>query len=242
MIIKSLDNFAAPYKAILFDLDDTLVDFRQAERQSLALVFEAFFEKYISKAEFDAAYHGINKSLWSAFEQGQLPLGVIGKNRFEMISQQLGAQIHIDDIAEYHETKLGELSDWLPGAEEAILRLHQHYKIGIVTNGFTRVQRLKYKKLCVGEWCKSYIISEEVGSFKPDKAIFMTALNEIKESPKDVLMVGDSINSDFKGALNAGLDFCWVNVDSKEHPEGLPIPKYVVRSVTELLVLLGSFN
>ena len=102
------------------------------------------------------------------------------------------------------------------------------------------MQRIKYKKLCISDWCKSYVISEEVGSFKPDKAIFMTALDEIKENSKDVLMVGDSINSDFKGALNAGLDFCWVNVEDKENPKGLPTPKYVVRSVTGLLALLGD--
>ncbi len=100
-------NLPLPYKALLFDLDDTLVDFTQAERQSLDLVFKSFFKKYTPKAEFESAYQAINKSLWSAFEEGKIPLGCIGTRRFEVLAQQLSAQIDIHHIAEFFETKLG---------------------------------------------------------------------------------------------------------------------------------------
>jgi FMN phosphatase YigB (HAD superfamily) len=82
------------------------------------------------------------------------------------------------------------------------------------------------------------IISEQAGMSKPDPRIFKLASERLGVEASKTLMVGDSLTSDFRGALNAGMDFCWVNPAKKPLPEGWPTPKFIVERVAELPALL----
>lgn len=227
------------YKAIFFDLDDTLVDFKRAEHESLHLVYKEFYKEIVDECSFSSLFHSINKQLWEEFEQGKGQLSCIGQKRFEILSKQISVSVDTIGVADFYEHNLAQKSTWLPGAEETIKKLKSDYVISIVTNGFSRVQRNKHRILSMEDWCESYIVSEEVGAFKPNKKIFDIALNSVNLSPHQVLMVGDSITSDYKGALNATIDFCWVNKLDNTVSETLPPPKYIIKSVEELIHLLN---
>ncbi len=229
---------ASRYKAIFFDLDDTLLDFKSAEHQSLCLIYEKFYKEIVPEDEFMLRFYTINKKLWSDFEEEKVPLSYIGKGRFQELSDQISAKINTNEVSDLYEFNLAHLCTWIPGAQETILTLKNNYTISIVTNGFARVQRHKYELFSIEDWCHSYIISEEVGTFKPRKQIFDIALTKVQLMPQEVLMVGDSITGDYNGALNAGIDFCWVNCSEARMPDNLPQPKYVVKSVEELPDLL----
>lgn len=223
------------YEGIIFDLDQTLIDFENAEKVSLDLLYEAFFSKHCNKDNFLSMFHEINRDIWRKFEKGLVKVGEIGKRRFELISELLSTDLNIEEIASFYETSLGMKADWFPGAEETIIRLSDMFDLAVVTNGFSSVQSIKYKNLSLGKWFKSYIVSEDVGCFKPEKKIFQLALQKMNKEKHKILVVGDSLSSDYKGALAAGIDFCWVNIEGKELPEGMARPKYIVSSVTELI-------
>lgn len=226
------------YKTLLFDLDETLVDFHHAEKQSLELVHKKFYETTTPHETFRGHFHRINQQLWTDVEKGTFPLAQISMGRFELLSAELSLNLNHAEVAEYYEVQLGETSSWLPEVEPFVRSLTSRYKVGVITNGLTLVQKIKHQKFSIHEWAHAYVISEEVGISKPNKEIFTMALDQMGSHKDHTLMVGDSLTSDYQGALNTGLDFCWVNFHNKNLPDHLPLPQYVVKSVVELGELL----
>jgi putative hydrolase of the HAD superfamily len=109
----------------------------------------------------------------------------------------------------------------LEGAVSVIAALSQRYRIAILTNGLQDVQRPRLAASALKSLIpvRDLIISEEVGAAKPDAAIFEIALQRLGSPPKSaVLMIGDSLSSDMRGAANAGLDGCWYNPQAAPRP------------------------
>ena len=232
-------NQPLPYKALLFDLDDTLVDFKASETSALDLVYKNFYQKFAEKETFTTNFHAINQGLWESVEKLHLPIAHVGLKRFQVLTTELSANVDPHHVASFYEDKLGTVS-WLPGAQEAISSLKLHYKLGIITNGFARIQRIKHQSLSLGKWFNSFVISEEVTTAKPHKEIFNIALKEMDALHSDALMIGDSLNSDYQGSINAGIDFCWINAKGSPLPHHFPEPKFTLSSVGELPLVLGA--
>jgi len=223
------------YKAILFDLDDTLVDFKTAESKSLQLTYEEFYQDLTPETDFRDLFHTINKSLWKSAEAGNLDTKHIRTLRFEEVNKAFPSKSSPETIAQFYLDKLAETSEWIEGAEKAIQALSKSHKLGIITNGFSCVQRKKYTLHCMHNWIPLLVISEEVGCAKPDKRIFHWALEKMGCTPDEVLMVGDSLSSDFEGAMASGIDFCWINPQKHSLPPSLKEPKFKVQSVLAIL-------
>ena len=80
----------------------------------------------------------------------------------------------------------------------------------------------------------SIYTSEKVGATKPNKQIFLAALKDLGvENTEKVLVIGDRLQSDIKGGINAGLDTCWVNFDNQINNTGIK-PKFTVQDYTQL--------
>ncbi len=221
------------YKALIFDLDDTLLDFTLSEENSLNKLHAAFFSEF-TLSHFKKTYHEINQNLWSLVPLQKIAPSELKIKRFDLLLSLLKLPHSSCRVAEHYEEALGKEVFWMPDAEEAILKFKQSHSIGIVTNGLTSVQEAKYKASGLENICKSFIISEKVGLSKPNKAIFDLALEELQVKPHEALMVGDSLESDFVGAINASLDFCWINPKKSALPSHLPQPRYEASSLKDL--------
>ncbi|KAM0414557.1 hypothetical protein ACHAPT_013600 [Fusarium lateritium] len=93
-----------------------------------------------------------------------------------------------------------------PRSVETLIRLREHgYRIAIITNGQIEDQREKAEAIGILYLVDRLITSEEVGYRKPDSRIFQYAIRQLGASPHTTCMVGDSIDSDIKGALDAHL-------------------------------------
>jgi 2-haloacid dehalogenase len=160
--------------------------------------------------------------------------------RFQLLSEALGVNLEAERVAAFYENQLGTTASWLPGTAEALSLLERRYKLGIVTNGLTNIQKAKYQHLSLGKWFKSFVISEEVATSKPQKEIFNIALTQLEIAPAHTLMAGDSLTSDYLGSLNAGMDFCWINARGLPLPSHLPVPRFTLQSVAELPALLSG--
>lgn len=226
------------YKAILFDLDNTLLDFTASETASLQTVYQIFFKDYIVINEFKEHYHAINKNLWKLLEQGKYTTEQIKNDRFKLLAEKLQIDVNYSAIADAYEEGLGNFVNWYPQAKETLFSLKQNFDLGVITNGLTSVQEKKYFRLGFDKLCSCYLISETVGFAKPNKAIFDFALNKLNLKAHEALMVGDSLSSDYAGALNANIDFCWINpLESALFPH-LPQPRYILKYVSQLLQML----
>lgn len=226
------------YKAILFDLDNTLLDFTASETVSLHAVHQQFFKEHVVIDDFKQHYQEINKGLWKLVESGSCTTEQIKIERFKRLTEKLQINIDYSAIADIYEESLGDSADWYPQAKETLFLLKQKFELGIITNGLTSVQEKKYYRLGFDQLCACCLISESVGIAKPNKAIFELALNELGLNAHEALMVGDSLSSDYAGALNANIDFCWINLHNSPLPTNLPEPKYIVKNVLQLSQLL----
>lgn len=232
------------YEIILFDLDDTLLDFGQSERESLKRIHAEFYSQ-LDFPIFEESFMNINRALWSRVgtQADSLTPSEIRLRRFIEFNQKYN--IHHDhiSIADNYEKHLGETADWLPGVKEAVENLHKKdYLLGIVTNGLVSVQYKKHERHELAKWFQSFVVSDKVNITKPHKGIFELALTELKVLDlTKVLMVGDSLQADGHGAKNAGIDFCLVGQGSPEEihrAHGIPV-RYSIPSVCELPQILG---
>lgn len=227
------------YLTLLFDLDDTLVDFQQSEHASLAQLHQDHFVAHLPITTFFQAYHTVNKDLWQHVSRQKLSAKELKQLRFKLLLEFLNITHDAELLARQYEELLVAHTQWFAGCEALLKKLHSFYKIGIITNGLTQVQENKIVRLCLNNYCQSILISETLGIAKPDRRIFDKALTELNAKAESTLMIGDSLESDYQGALNAGIDFCWINAKKTEFSQDLK-PLFIIQHITELESLLLS--
>ena len=224
------------YKAIFFDADDTLFDYPRAERAALLSCLGEF--RIAAEPEaFIAAYRRHNHDVWREFERGETDQATLRVERFRRLAVELGLPgLPLEKIGAFYLEALAGQSQLLPGALDLVRELAMKYPLALVTNGIAAVQNRRFAASPITPHFRAIVISEEVGTAKPDPRIFRPALEAIGVEAADVLFVGDSVTSDMAGARNAGMDFCWLN------PKGLPCPAgnapvYIITAISEFPAL-----
>ena len=224
------------YQWILFDADDTLFHFDAFS--GLQRMFAGFGVDF-TKPDYHA-YQEINKPLWVDYQNGNLTAQQVQRQRFDHWADKL--HVSSQDLNSAFLAAMAEICTPLDGAVALLGALKDKAKLGIITNGFTELQRARLARTGLGNHFDVLVISEEVGVAKPHRGIFEHALSMMGQPARsDVLMVGDNPDSDILGGLNAGLDTCWLNVDNRLPPEGI-MPHYQVASLRELECLLFGGN
>ncbi len=228
------------YTTVLFDADDTLLDFHKAERTALQQVL-LFFGVTPTEEMMDR-YSEINAGLWHAFERGEVTKEDIKNERYRRLFAEYGVGQGLDTrkVNDRYLEYLSEGGFLLPGAEKLCRALKKAgFRLYIITNGVPHTQQQRLTRSGLLPLISGVFVSEAVGAQKPFKPFFDHVLAKIAEpDPKRVLVVGDSLGSDIQGAVNAGLDCVWFNPKRQANDRGLPVTKEV-RSFAELAVWLG---
>lgn len=239
------------YQIILFDLDDTLIDFTASEVISLQKIYAQFYQTISSYTDFVVLYKEINNELWKRVGAKELSLMPrdVRHLRFKQLNEQLYCSISAQEVADAYEHHLGEHAEWIPDVKKAIEFLHQKgHVLGIITNGLSDSQGKKRQRLGLYHWFDCFIVSDEVGIAKPNKEIFHIALEEIASkydvpahtyNKDSILMVGDSIISDGHGAMNFGISYCHINNHASEIIHRETTITYHINSVAALPSCIG---
>lgn len=223
------------YDILLFDLDNTLFDFDHSEKFALLSTAKQFglsddFDR------FESIYHEVNKPLWKSLEQGVITSDYIKEHRFSGVVEKMGISVDPLIMSQYYMDILSESVELIPYAEDVCKTLKKDYRLVALTNGLKLVQEGRIKRSGLLEHFEAIIISEDVGVSKPDSKIFDLALEKIGHTDKKtVLMIGDSLKADIKGAYDAGIDAFWVNIRGQESPD----EPYYIREVRKLEQLLN---
>lgn len=233
--LKPLDK----YKWIFFDADNTLFQFN--DFNALTILFSQYNVNF-TKEDFEA-YQKINKPLWVEYQNGNITALELQNSRFKLWAEKLKVST---EILNNHFLKImAETCPPLEGAESLLHSLKKaNVKIGIITNGFIALhqKRLEFTRFSV--YIDLLVVSEAAGIAKPDRRIFDYAINQIDNPPESnqILMVGDTAESDILGGINAKWDTCWLNTDKKPISQHIT-PTYQVSSLMELEnFLLGHQN
>lgn len=223
----------AKYYCILFDADNTLLDFDAAESKALA---ETLVQYHIEPSnETVHKYRKINESLWRQLEKGQIRREKLVNERFTRFLKEIGASGNGAEMNRYYLNQLSSHPDLMAGNVLDVLHeLAEVATMAIVTNGFDRVQSRRVKESGIAAYMEDVFVSERLDSEKPNRKIFDTALRTLGvENREHVLVVGDSLTSDIQGGINAGLDTCWLNRDHAENP-GQVNPTYEIDQLEQL--------
>lgn len=217
---------------IFFDLDHTLWDF---DRNS-ALAFDRIFKDNFPEMDslrFVEKYIPANQACWKLYQNDAITLAELRYNRLRFSFDALDyvvsdAEIH--QIADLYIEFLTDNNYLLDGAIEILEYLKPNYNLHIITNGFALIQDKKINNAALSGYFQTITNSDLAGVKKPNSTIFDYAIRWAKTAKENSVMIGDCLDADVYGALNAGLDAIFFN-DKK-----IPTPVNV-KQINHLLEL-----
>ena len=223
---------------LFLDLDDTILDFHQAERVAIAKTLRDFgiepTEKVLGR------YHAINKWHWEQLELGNLTRPQVLTGRFRMLFDELGVDADPEAVTARYAQNLAIGHWFLPGAEEAVEALSKKYRLFLASNGTASVQKGRMTSANLYRFFEQVFVSQEIGHNKPSRAYFDICFSRIPDfDPEKAMIVGDSLTSDMRGGNNAGIRTCWVNPCHAPRNSEIHID-YEIEALAQLPALLES--
>ena len=225
-------------RAILWDVDGTLLDFLAAEKAAVQRLFGEF-GLGVCTDEMAARYSTINDGYWKRLERGEITKQEVLTGRFREFFTELGLEA---DLAEAFNAKfqlaLGDTVVYRDDSLTIVKALRGKVKQYVVSNGTVVAQTKKLSHSGLGAWMDGVFLSEELGAEKPSPAFFRQVFAALSDLDKeDMLIVGDSLTSDMKGGLAAGIPTCWYNPFHHPRPADMAID-YEIEDLHQVLKLL----
>ncbi len=221
------------FDVLIFDLDNTLIDFSHSETIALPIALEKFGIKCLE--DDIKVYQKISRECWVNMEKGLFTKERCVVLRFERFLEHLG--IEGVDAKYLNQQYLDALSTAVPlmeGTEEVLENVKGDYVLVMMTNGVKWVQESKVAKSGLDKFFEHIIISDDAGYNKPDIRIYEYMEKLIGKFDKDrMLMIGDSVGSDIEGGLNYGIKTCFFN------PKGLDCEYEIDYEVNKMIDILG---
>jgi len=221
------------YEWLLFDVDNTLLDFTKASKESLYKTFED--HDMTLTEEIYKIYKTENAKVWISFENKEIDTAQLKKIRFAGFFDVMGIQdLDPFDFNTAYVENLVAVSEVYEGANELIKKLSSQYKVSIITNGLKEAQRPRLERVGMINMYDSIVVSDEIGVAKPDVKFFEHTYTTIPNPPEKskILVIGDNLMSDILGGQNFGVDTCWIN-HKKENTSSI-IPTYSIGSVFDI--------
>lgn len=226
-----------PYKAILFDLDNTLLNYSLSELKSMQETVAAhglIHRESFSWETFWTLFCQANFAYWSDRRKAGYSIHQVLEYSFRDTLNSL-AWNHSDakTLAQLYWSTFCATCEFEDHAREILTRLHGKYQLAIISNGIGEAQRSRLAAGGVMHLFDALIVSDEVGYWKPEKEIFDETLKRLHLHPEEALFIGDSLHDDYGGAVNAGIDFCYYNRNGNSVDRDIR-PKFVIDSLLRL--------
>lgn len=223
----------------LFDLDDTLLDFKASEALSFTRTLHALGVND-GLADLFVEYQAINLALWRAFEQGLVSKEVLKVERFR---KTFGAnRLDLDPAAASH-LYLESLADTVvlvDGALDVCAILAAHGEVGIITNGVDSIQRRRIARAGLADHVAFIATSEACGAAKPDSRFFEFTTRMARAfTHRETVIIGDRLDADILGANRFGIDSCWFNPAGAAN-DTAALPTYEVARLRDVLKALPT--
>jgi putative hydrolase of the HAD superfamily len=225
------------YRHIFFDLDHTLWDFESNSRQTLQELFLACDLEAKGVHSFELFYKNYmvhNEKLWDRFRKGFIKMDDLRWKRMwlTLLDFKIGDEKIARNLAKRFLDLLPTRKTLFPYTVEILTYLtNKGYRLHLITNGFEQVQHMKLQYAGIDSYFIEVITSEGSSYIKPNKEIFDYAFQKTNALPAESIMIGDNVEVDIQGAINAGIDQIYMN-----HLNIAPSiqPTYTVYSLKEL--------
>lgn len=229
------------YRHLFFDLDHTLWDFEANARETLKELYELNQLRALGVPDFDTFFSGYsyhNTRLWDRYTKGAIKHEELKWKRmwlalldFKLADEALAKKMAVEFLE-----RLPLKKNLFPYTIEILSYLRDKgYMLHLITNGFDVTQKSKLENANLTGFFVEVITSEASQSLKPSKEIFEYAIRKCGACCEDSIMIGDNLDADIQGGINAGLDTIFVNhLGIEPHIR----PTYMVRHLKELEEIL----
>lgn len=198
---------------VFFDLDHTLWDFDVNSELAFATIFKKDHPTIVI-TDFIEKYIPINQACWKLYQYDKITHAELRYNRLKHTFDALSyfvSDAQIESIAQDYIDLLPQNNCLFDGTLEVLEYLEKKYKLHIITNGFAEVQYKKINNSNIAGFFKTITNSEMAGVKKPNPVIFEYALHSAQANKENSIMIGDCLEADIQGALNAGLNAIFFN-------------------------------
>lgn len=205
------------YQHLFFDLDHTLWDFDKNARTALTEIYGLFDLDAKVNAAFDDFYHQYlfhNQLLWDRYNKGYITADDLKWKRMwrTLLDFKIADEALAKNISGRFLEILPTQKEVFPHTFEILDYLQKkNYTLHLITNGFEITQWSKLKHSGLDKYFTHVITSEASNSLKPKKEIFNFAMDKAGAVLKNSIMIGDNLDADIQGAINAGMDNIFVN-------------------------------
>ncbi len=221
---------------LLFDIDNTLLDFHKCAWESMQRGFDAWGIAYDDKTY--SIYQSVNDPLWRQIEAGTLTLDGLKQIRWAQIFAKMGIDKDGAAFEEVFRKHLHESCQPVTGAYEILEYLAPKYRIYTASNGPYNQQIHRLELADMAKFMSGNFISEQLGFQKPTKEFFHACFKVLGDVPKEnVLIIGDSLTADIKGGRDYGIQTCWYNHNHVERGQAVEAD-YIIESLAELKNIL----
>jgi 2-haloacid dehalogenase len=199
------------HSLFLFDLDDTLLDFKASEQLSFVRTLNRLGHHDVTDALF-SQYQAINTELWRAFEHGSVSKDFLKVERFRKTFDANRLQLDPEAASLLYLESLSETVVLIDGATALCAQLAAVGEVGIITNGVDAIQHRRVAASGLGQYISFIATSEASGYAKPDSRFFDYAAGMARTVRREeMVIVGDRLDADILGANRYGIDSCWFN-------------------------------
>ena len=225
------------YKHLFFDLDHTLWDFEKNSESTLRKLYEEYKLQSRGVPDFDTLFRSFNvhnDKLWDRYRNGYIKRDELRWKRMWLML----LDFKITDTPLAHELGMAFLeilptqSLLTPSSMEVLEYCEGKYQMHLITNGFETTQRLKLQYSGISRFFKHLITSEKSNAMKPHKEIYDCALRIADATADESIIIGDAIDIDILGAINAGWDSVYYNPAGLSHNRK---PTYEIAHMQELM-------
>lgn len=223
------------YTTIYFDLDNTILDFTATEHNAIAQLLK--LHNLPLSDEIISSYSKINQSWWERFERGEIKKNEIFAGRFKTFLEVHNLTGDPEKMSKDYFGLLAAGHDVMAGAEEVLKYVKEKgYTVCITTNGVSITQYRRIDECGLKQYFDYVFVSEDAGHQKPEREYFDYVMsNSVEKDKSKIIVIGDSQSSDILGAINFGVDSCWLNASGTK---GKNVPTYEIKAILQIKEIL----
>lgn len=229
-------------KYLLWDIDGTVLNFLEAEKAAIRKGFREF-NLGTCTDEMLSNYSSINKGYWERLERKELTKPEILVGRFRDFFEKYGLDVNMaEEFNSRYQINLGDTICFNDDSFELIRDLNKTFFQYAASNSTALAQHKKLRLSGLDEVFDACFISDEIGHEKPSMGFFEAVFNYISIrhgdfSKDEIMIIGDSLTSDIRGGVNAGIKTCWYNPGGVENNTEAK-PDYVITNLGEIREIL----
>ncbi len=220
------------YRAILWDVDGTLLNFLKSESAAIKECFQVCGLGECTD-EMVQTYSEINEGYWKMLERHEIEKPALFRRRFEDLFSKYGLSYDTAEFNILYQQTLGNHIFPNDNSLELVRSLKGKIKQYAVTNGSFTAQERKLRRSGLDRLLDGIFISDVVGYEKPSPLFFDSVFDQIPEGREEAIIVGDSLTSDILGGNKAGIACCWYDPENKPAPAELRID-YTITDLNQI--------